>query len=80
MVLIAITDYKEGSIEYVQICRLPRAFATRIHKDVMERMAQTRDLEANPLREHEQLKDASAYIYQNLMSWSNLHLSIYKLQ
>ena len=49
-------------------------------KDVMERMAQTRDLEANPLREHEQLKDASAYIYKNLMSWSNLHLSIYKLQ
>ena len=37
-------------------------------------------LEASPLREHDQLKDAFADMYQALNSWSNLHLSIYKLQ
>ena len=37
-------------------------------------------LEASPLREHDQLKDAFADMYQILNSWSNLHLSIYKLQ
>ena len=35
-------------------------------------------LEASPLREHDQLKDAFADMYQTLNSWSNLHLSIYK--
>ena len=37
-------------------------------------------LEASPLCEHDQLKDAFADMYQTLNSWSNLHLSIYKLQ
>ena len=37
-------------------------------------------LEASPLREHDQLKDAFVDMYQTLNSWSNLHLSIYKLQ
>ena len=37
-------------------------------------------LEASPLREHDQLKDAFADMYQTLNSWSNLHLRIYKLQ
>ena len=32
-------------------------------------------LEASPLREHDQLKDAFADMYQTLNSWSNLHLS-----
>ena len=41
LVLIAITGH-EGSVAYVQICWLPRDFATRIHKVWMERKAQTR--------------------------------------
>ena len=41
LVLKAITG-REGSVAYVQICWLSRAFATHIHKVWMERKAQTR--------------------------------------